>query len=416
VEQPENCHVVFVKSIEFQSEDLDSDPSNFPNMNNDPFTPAARLEPTAPLPSTGAASSSLSTKPLAPPTPSLVELPTCPVCLERMDETTGLLTILCQHVFHCACLEKWRGSGCPVCRYTQDGPIKGRGQAGGEDDCSVCGTTANLWICLICGNIGCGRYDLAHAFAHWEATGHSYAMDIATQHVWDYDGDGYVHRLIQTKADGKLVDLPAAYSSRSDANALTGYGPDTVPREKLDAMGSEYTYLLTSQLDSQRLYFEEQVQRAVDKAATAASEASAAASAASKLAADAEIMRKERDQDRIAMASLEKDLERAVARAEKANDLSRRLGKDWREEKTMNEALMKRIEHLDARVQELTTREQSLEAEKRDLEEQNRDLSFFISGGEKLQAAGLGDDVQQGYVEVPQAPEASGKKRKGKKK
>jgi BRCA1-associated protein len=36
------------------------------------------------------------------------ELPTCPVCLERMDANiTGLLTILCQHTFHCYCLSKW---------------------------------------------------------------------------------------------------------------------------------------------------------------------------------------------------------------------------------------------------------------------------------------------------------------------
>lgn len=36
------------------------------------------------------------------------ELPTCPLCLERMDENvTGLLAIMCQHTFHCYCLSKW---------------------------------------------------------------------------------------------------------------------------------------------------------------------------------------------------------------------------------------------------------------------------------------------------------------------
>lgn len=36
------------------------------------------------------------------------DIPTCPVCLERMDENvTALLTILCQHTFHCYCLVKW---------------------------------------------------------------------------------------------------------------------------------------------------------------------------------------------------------------------------------------------------------------------------------------------------------------------
>ena len=126
------------------------------------------------------------------------ELPTCPVCLERMDETSGLLTILCQHVFHCACLEKWRftGSGCPVCRYTQSpshifpyprpqSNVEGTTDEEPEPFCSVCATNVNvnLWICLICGSIGCGRYDSAHAYAHYEETSHCYAMDLSTQRV-----------------------------------------------------------------------------------------------------------------------------------------------------------------------------------------------------------------------------------------
>ena len=67
-----------------------------------------------------------------------------------MDETTGLLTILCQHVFHCDCLQKWRGSGCPVCRYEQgDGlgyAYSGSSKKDIEDKfCGVCHSDANLW-------------------------------------------------------------------------------------------------------------------------------------------------------------------------------------------------------------------------------------------------------------------------------
>lgn len=36
--------------------------------------------------------------------------------------------------------------------------------------------------------------------------------------VWDYASDGYVHRLVQSKTDGKLVEVPspaqAAYGER----------------------------------------------------------------------------------------------------------------------------------------------------------------------------------------------------------
>lgn len=42
---------------------------------------------------------------------AVYELPTCPVCLERMDSAvTGLVTVPCSHTFHCACLSKWGDS------------------------------------------------------------------------------------------------------------------------------------------------------------------------------------------------------------------------------------------------------------------------------------------------------------------
>lgn len=39
------------------------------------------------------------------PVENMTELPTCAVCLERMDD--GVLTILCNHTFHAECLEQW---------------------------------------------------------------------------------------------------------------------------------------------------------------------------------------------------------------------------------------------------------------------------------------------------------------------
>ena len=43
---------------------------------------------------------------------------------------------------------------------------------------------ADLWICLICGHVGCGRYRGSHAAAHWQATGHGYALELETQVCW----------------------------------------------------------------------------------------------------------------------------------------------------------------------------------------------------------------------------------------
>ncbi|KAH9257472.1 hypothetical protein BASA83_000983 [Batrachochytrium salamandrivorans] len=251
---------------------------------------------------------------------SLLELPTCPVCLDRMDASvTGLLTIVCHHTFHCSCIMKWGDSSCPVCRYSSTKESDELLGASSSSKCTECASTDNLWICLICGSIGCGRYVQGHAFMHFKDTGHVYALELETQRVWDYAGDGYVHRLIQNRTDGKLVELPAPFTPSSlgggaahgstslslpfpahshnvsnDALLYTsmptpaqdggvGYshppqrrrimGLDTLDphsnvteqdaaiAEKVDALGLEYSHMLQSQLDLQRTWFERQINK-----------------------------------------------------------------------------------------------------------------------------------------------------------
>lgn len=419
--KPENCHVVFVKSIELRIRQKDGQEPTFPDMTHDPFTPSP---PGAEKSSAGStngqtplSNTSRSMKPKAPPTPALIELPTCPVCLERMDESTGLLTILCQHVFHCSCLQKWKGSGCPVCRYTQDVLGKrhhGMGEDPGLNECSICRSDANLWVCLICGNVGCGRYDAAHAFAHYEQSSHCFAMDLNTQRVWDYARDGYVHRIMQTQPDGKLVELPPTPTHTIDTAADDF--DDYVPREKLDNIGLEYTHLLTSQLDSQRMYFEEILERAADKTSQATRAAEKANEAASLVAQQFASLRLAHDglvQETI--PSLEREHERAKRRAEKFEAMARNLEKEWREEKAMAGSLLEKVHCLSGEAE-------ALKGEKRELEEQNRDLGFFISGGDKLREglqsasrAGITEeDVREGTVSLPEVPPPTG--RGGKKK
>ncbi|KAG9414929.1 hypothetical protein AC1031_008344 [Aphanomyces cochlioides] len=221
--EPERCRLVFVHTIEFINDIKDQAPLVINGH--------AAAHGMLPL---------FSTDDRRDAPDGHVEIPTCPVCLDRLDTSaSGILTTLCNHTFHCDCLFRWEGSNCPVCRYSHGDIVSA---------CEVCETTEHLWICLICGHIGCGRYSNEHAKKHYQETLHTYSLELETQRVWDYAGDGYVHRLIMNKQDGKFVEFP-------DPNGSIGNrGEDE--HLKLEKLAGEYNLLLTSQLEEQRMFYE----------------------------------------------------------------------------------------------------------------------------------------------------------------
>lgn len=219
----------------------------------------------------------------------------CAVCLEHMDLDTqrspcstqdsarvSILTTVCNHSFHMDCLLQWQDSPCPVCRYDHSGLNEALSQ------CQACGTTEHNYVCLICGVVSCGvgggvgsisiaaTIDTAdalsqqrhhnrimqssHARTHYNETLHAYALNTETQHVWDFAGQGYVHRLLQNKDDGKLVEVndPSNTSSqeRSLSPGLTEAQEGEVVHRKLEGFASQYYTLLKSQLEQQRIYYE----------------------------------------------------------------------------------------------------------------------------------------------------------------
>ncbi|EST04582.2 Zinc finger, RING-type [Kalmanozyma brasiliensis GHG001] len=426
--------------------------------------------------------------PLRPPTNTANqpahELPTCPVCLERMDSSvTGLMTISCQHTFHCSCLSKWGESRCPVCRYSQTGQPSAQhrrrtprssmdpstpsrngtiadsvdADSDAESDadepscCAVCETQQDLWVCLVCASVGCGRYKQGHAHRHFNETGHLYSLELETQRVWDYAGDGYVHRLIQNREDGKLVELPSASSatatpersrmlpaSASYASAMSMSGtkhsgpPASFSRgdtshhhppeddhaqsddgtargasssrtdEKLEAIGMEYSYLLTSQLESQRHFYEDKLDQFQSSLATLTGELSALTLKSKQIdELSARTAQLERSNE-----LLDKEKERSDRKAEKAVELARTLERELHSEREMNKGLMERLEKT-------KESEEGLKAQVTDLQEQVGDLMFFVQARDKLDQEG--GEAQGGDVEMRPKPGAS-RKGKGRKK
>ncbi|KAG0170286.1 hypothetical protein DFQ30_002673 [Apophysomyces sp. BC1015] len=395
--EPEICHVVYIKSVEINSVLIP--PYTFPFLNKTLEDDRQRRE-------------SLAEK---NEEDSLCELPTCPVCLERMDENvTGLLTILCQHTFHCYCLSKWGDGSCPVCRYSQK-PVLETGNsrssldpnqesslipdtADDANECFVCSVKESLWICLICGHIGCGRYQDAHAYDHYMETNHLYALEIETQRVWDYAGDGYVHRLIQNMVDGKLVELPSAASSGGDNQN------QVASQEKLDAMSVEYTYLLTSQLDSQRMYYEDHLTEVTAQLSALTTQVKGLMTEIQNVKTDNEKLKHRNEKIEKDLTDASKEKEKAERRLDTLKERYEASKREYLEEKEMTSSLLHNNDILKKGLEE---KQQMV----KELGDQVRDLMFFLEARDKVQD---NPEMEGGSVETRSMPIQARRGRKGK--
>jgi len=323
------------------------------------------------------------------PGSDLTELPTCPVCLERMDESVdGILTVLCNHSFHNDCLVKWQDTNCPVCRHSLTP------EPSADQTCFECYATESLWICIICGYIGCGRYQEQHAYQHYRKTSHTYSMHLVNQRVWDYAGDNYVHRLIQGKGEvtGKVV----------------AYNNNNCEDDKIDSLTLEYTYLLTNQLESQRLYFEEKIDILE-------------AGSREKISLLESSVHQAEDQCRISNSKLmkcEKELNISNKKYENVVGKVGTLLKELRDEKELNKGLrenqsmwQEKMKNLECKIHQLEKNKQSEVAE---LQEQVNDLMRHLEVQSAIDntETEIKEDIQGGQVFINQCSPPNNKQSK----
>lgn len=381
----EICHTARIRSIQFKS-------SLIP-----PFTFPALLPPDF-------------------MTHSAHELPTCPVCLERMDASvTGLLTSTCSHTFHCHCLSNWGDSRCPICRYSQTrlyGPSI-EGGSSSQSECAACGSQANLWICLICGHVGCGRYQGGHAYRHFEESAHLYALELGSQRVWDYVGDNYVHRLIQTKSD-QIVELPALSSAVFDSRSGGG-GPgpnEAAQQSKIEAISEEFGHLVASQLDSQRNFYEKEIEilkERLNESGTPNQQTPRMYSIQETKESDEklqkeieelkeknETLKSERDQLYLEYQS---DKLRLEKKTEKSIELSKKLERELKEEQAMGIGIRAKLTKLEVDRELGEKKTKALEEEVGELRDQLRDLMFFLDAQTKIEKEG-GEEMRGGTLLV----------------
>jgi BRCA1-associated protein len=240
------------------------------------------------------------------------------------QRAVSILTTVCNHSFHMDCLLQWQDSPCPVCRYDHSGLNEALSQChicGTTENnyvCLICGVVSCIGSGSGHGSGGAGSSsggwaaarsclpDLrhhqnhhhlladmnvshsrsedsssssalesssvaaqhtmhpSHARKHYDETLHAYALSTESQHVWDFAGQGYVHRLLQNKDDGKLVEVndPRNTSSheRSSDPGLSEAQAGEVVHRKLEGFAGQYCTLLKSQLEQQRIYYEGRLQ------------------------------------------------------------------------------------------------------------------------------------------------------------
>eukprot|EP00929_Paragymnodinium_shiwhaense_P114424 TRINITY_DN82813_c0_g1_i1.p1 TRINITY_DN82813_c0_g1~~TRINITY_DN82813_c0_g1_i1.p1 ORF type:complete len:724 (-),score=181.17 TRINITY_DN82813_c0_g1_i1:260-2431(-) len=212
------------------------------------------------------------------------ELPACPLCLERLDVSgTGMVT---HNQGWLSTLAYPPASCCRACAAISAAFAGGRARGDGAETaadhspllapaplavCETCLKQEEIWVCLICGHLGCGRYAAGHAKDHALAEKHRFCFQLATGRIWDYHGDVFVHRrLVQMAAAGGLfeVALPAPAEETEASSPDRGPKPHMQPGPESD-LAMELDAILASQLDHQRSLYEEQLLEQAERQAQA---------------------------------------------------------------------------------------------------------------------------------------------------
>ncbi|PON34697.1 BRCA1-associated [Trema orientale] len=186
-------------------------------------------------------------------------------------------------------------------------------------------------------------------------------------------GDNYVHRLIQSKTDGKLVELNSHCFHANDGcgscDCVDSGFSEALLNSRVEAIVNEYNELLTTQLENQKSYFESLLQEV-----------------------------KEETEKEISVA-----VEKAVTL--KLQKMQTKLDRCLKEKNILddlNENLLKNQEIWKEKITQIEDREKKalkLKDDKiRDLEEQLRDLMVYLEAGKTMEQLSMSDEIKDGTL------------------
>jgi BRCA1-associated protein len=202
-----------------------------------------------------------------------------------------------------------------------------------------------------------------------------------------------------------------------EGDSSGGLGPglaDTLSAEKIEAIGIEYSYLLTSQLDSQREYYEEQSAEAKSQVEELKLMVQSLGREVEKeRTSGAQERERKRKEEDTKLDEMHRDKIRAEKRAEKIADVAKKLEKELREERAVSEGLMKNLGKMKERVGEADKEKAEFRGKIADLEDQVRDVMFFLEAKTKIEHGGGAEaEAAGGSIEMPTSPSVVGKKKK----
>uniref|UniRef100_A0A0A9E4W5 UBP-type domain-containing protein n=1 Tax=Arundo donax TaxID=35708 RepID=A0A0A9E4W5_ARUDO len=140
------------------------------------------------------------------------ELPTCPICIERMGQEISGLAVGCEHSSQCPCLIMWRDSSCSVCQFCKK-------QQTENFVCSDCCISENICMCMICGFLACGRYKGDHIKQHWKDSRHCYSMNLETNRLF-YSMDDSANCLCHPIFSSKMETQPRLCNETSNSERV----------------------------------------------------------------------------------------------------------------------------------------------------------------------------------------------------
>lgn len=149
------------------------------------------------------------------------ELPSCGSCLIKIDCKFSYLPTWPSSKYS-------TNSNCQICFANKKKP-----------KCETCDADSDIWVCLICGKIGCGRYVATHSFYHFLQSGHRFSICTQTENLWDYVNDAFAHNVES--------------SEKLETNIESNF--DNIFQETKDY----YDRVIQDQLNAQKQFYEQKL-------------------------------------------------------------------------------------------------------------------------------------------------------------